>query len=179
MFAIRNGVFETNSSSSHAICIKNTNTNSALDLHDRIDPNGNMLFLEDDLVFYRSPFRVLMSPYEKLRYAIAHASMYDPEEAAAYISSLEAIVRRYNQGFNHFCFELNAGGYCKYGGLEDYILLRWLEDHDVPMEDFLTQDKYFVVCDGDEYNIFRDMVLCGLVDRSKIQIYGGMMYEFD
>ena len=171
MINIRNGVFETNSSSSHSICIKNSENICPLELHEMIDKNGNLFIPEEDLCFYRSPFRILTTPFEKLRYAIAQASCYT--DAEEYIEQLESLVRSYNPEFSHFVFELDRYGHPKdprYGGTDDYILNNWLRTHKVSIENFITNDKYFVVCDGDEYNIFDGMVRCGLVDKSKIEI---------
>ena len=157
MFSIRNGVFETNSSSSHSICINNSMGNVSIDTDEVIDKlNGVGVWkLNDkDISYYRAPFRYLGSFSQKVLYAIAVGSFS--------IEEIEKIVRKYVPEFTVFRFESKD----KWYGTDEDILSGFLAVNKITLEEFLTNDKYFVICDGDEYNIYSGMVHAGLIRNS-------------
>lgn len=46
----------------------------------------------------------------------------------------------------------------------------FLKTNNIPLEDFLVRKDILVVIDGDEYQIFNDMVDCGLIDVDNIEV---------
>ena len=67
----------------------------------------------------------------------------------------------------------------KYGYVEDDdIILPFLEEKGIDLKEFLTNKKYNIICDGDEYLVWEDMVNAGIINKSEIEgIYG--FYEED
>lgn len=180
MINIRNGVFETNSSSSHSICINNANQTVSADLSAYIDDNGMWSINGIDLEFYRAPFRVLTSPEAKIRYAIA-CTAYLGKESDKF-QMIEQTVQEIEPKFKHFVFlpsKWFGGSDPDMGGTDESILFPWLEENHVNLKEFITSGKYFVVCDGDEYNIFSDLVKTGIVNKAiQHDDYGSDDYEW-
>lgn len=155
IITIRSGVFETNSSSSHSICIRNDKNNLCVDRENIVDNilNGRGEWKITGMYFGRSPFRYLAKFSEKVIYALANGiNCHD----------IEDIVKDNIPEFTGFKFVTESGG----GYTDDYILSGWLEQHSVSLRDFLTRDSYFVICDGDEYYIFSDMLDSGIISKS-------------
>ena len=152
---IRSGVFETNSSSSHSICIRMDRDNLCIDRENIVDNilNGRGEWKITGMYFGRSPFRYLAKFSEKVIYALANSIDY---------REIEDIVKKHIPEFSGFKFVTESG--C--GQTDDYILGAWLINNHVSLEDFLTKDSYFVICDGDEYCIFSDMLDSGIISKS-------------
>ena len=153
MIKIRNGVFETNSSSSHSIVV--TKTDSPLET---VDPEWRMrdgeinFWNEDELEFGRTPFDILSNWYDRLRYAIASLGETSMDE-------IYTACKRHIPGFDHFKFPAsrweNGGEVLGYVDHQSIGLLRHtLITHNITLEDFIFNDKYIVIVDGDEYCVF-------------------------
>lgn len=155
---IRSGAFETNSSSQHSICIRNDKNGLCVDRENIVDNilNGRGEWKITGMYFGRSPFRYLSKFSEKVIYALANGINYH---------DIEDIVKEYVPEFTEFKFINNeySDGSPVTGYTDDYILSGWLEHHSVSLRDFLTKDSYFVICDGDEYYIYNDMVTSGII----------------
>lgn len=159
MITIRYGVFETNSSSSHSICINNSNSkidciDSEYIITNLLDGRGAWHIKPEDVTFSRSPFRYLGKFSEKVRYALA--CRIDRND-------IENIIRKYIPEFSSFDFvDIDSMWY----GTDDCILPGWLKSNNVSLEDFLTDGKYFVICDGDEYCIYHNMKKCNIISNN-------------
>lgn len=162
MFSIRNNVFETNSSSSHSICINKNVNELNTDISNMLDEDGVWNIDFEDISFGRSPFRVLTAFYQKVLYAIA--SLYN--ESLGHLQDINNIVKKHIPNFKKFRF--NDAGY--YYTVDENILSAFLRENNVSLEDFITNKRYIVICDGDEYNIFSHVVDCGIVGDN-ITIY--------
>lgn len=165
-FAIRRGVFETNSSSSHSMCIQNNATDDCMDTEHIINDllNGRGVWKIKDNSYGRSPFRFLNKFSEKVLYAVAiYGYGADEDDPVDEINQIERIVRKYVPEFSSF----EKSKYCYgngYGYVENTGFGAWLNQNNITLEDFLTSNKYAIIVDGDEYNIFRDLVECGVID---------------
>lgn len=102
MIKIRNNTFETNSSSMHSIVmIKDDNRRYTKKEYENsmfIDEGVYNIYDEEELEFDRAPFRVLVAPGDKLKYAIA--SLCGPlsdrkGKADAKLAEITAIMRKY------------------------------------------------------------------------------------
>ena len=159
MFTIRSGVFETNSSSSHSICIRNSNNNISIDkdyiLENYVNGKGIWKIEDLDITYGRSPFRYLSKFSEKVLYALANN-----------ISGVEDIVKKYIPECKGFEYDDKCFGY-----VDDRIVEPFLKKNNTTLEEFLTQEKYFVICDGDEYYIFADMIRSGLISSDVVHDY--------
>ncbi len=99
---IRNNAFETNSSSMHSIVVmKDKNRRYTKEEYENsmfIDEGVYNIYDEEELQFDRAPFRVLVAPGDKLKYAIA--SLCGPlsdrkDKADAKLAEITAIIRKY------------------------------------------------------------------------------------
>ena len=163
MFQIRKNVFETNSSSSHSLCIlKENKPLGEVDSNWRVDGNGILRFYdEDDLQFGRWPFRILNNWYNRLCYALA--SYADDKQKRKEITE---ICRKHIEFFVDFKFPKNPWWDEDKDPIEEQyfygcvdhqsmsLLSSFLQTHNVSLEDFIFNNKYLVIIDGDEYNYF-------------------------
>lgn len=176
MKQIRRNVFETNSSSSHSLVITTDNehmTKEEINNEFHLRKNGLLWLPENYLEFYRYPFDMLATFRGKLRYAIAasHGNLVD---------ELREICKKYIDGFTDFEFDKKdeqwsdeaddyvEGEFPNYGGTDDYEIEGWLKKYNVPLEEFLTNKRYIVVVDGDEYATWDHIKNSGLVNTTKI-----------
>lgn len=164
-FTIRRSVFETNSSSSHSMCIKNDNVEDCLDIEHIINDllNGRGAWKIKDNHYGRSPFRFLNKFSEKVLYALAVYGYDDEKDPDSKIKQIEEIVRSYVPEFSSFDIS-SSDSYYKFGYAENTGFDVWLKNNNITLEEFLVSNKYAVVVDGDEYNIFTDMIKCGIID---------------
>lgn len=178
MKQIRRNVFETNSSSSHSLVITTDNehyTREEINKNFYITKEGKVRLWESSLEFYRSPFDMLVTFKDKLRYAIASSN-------GNLVDDCREICKKYVDGFTDFEFDTKdyvwdseVKDYVEakspvpnYGGTDDYEIEGWLKKYNVSLEEFLTNKRYIVVVDGDEYAIYDHIKKSGLFDTSKI-----------
>lgn len=158
--SIRQGTFETNSSSMHSLCILNHSDKNIDTYTNKIDENGIWKFEEGELDFYRYPFRFLHTFEGKVKYAIAN---YES------IMLIGGVVKKYNPNFVRFEFA-KSHGRIDTGGTDDYALNSWLENNNITLEEFLINSRYAVICDGDEYCTFNKLIDLGLINESKFEV---------
>ena len=178
MKQIRRNVFETNSSSSHSLVITTDNehySREEINKNFYVTKKGIVRLWESSLEFYRSPFDMLVTFKDKLRYAIASSN-------GNLVDECREICKKYVDGFIDFEFDTKdyvwdseVKDYVEtnepipnYGGTDDYQIEGWLKSYNVSLEEFLTNKRYIVVVDGDEYQIFDHIKKSGLFDTSKI-----------
>lgn len=176
MITIRKGVFETNSSSSHSIVLTKENHQSEtiadsnmIDGGWRVNKDGIMDFwCEEDLEFGRSPFELLTDWYGRLRYAIA--SYGNDKER---LKDIEEICQRHIAGFVCFKFKKDRWDNQEYHGYVDHqstgLLQAALKKHNTSLEDFIFNDKYIVVIDGDEYCVFDTLIKTDLFNNNAVE----------
>lgn len=177
---IRNGMFETNSSSMHSIVIcKDGGSYTEKELHDPIFLDGTIKFWENDLEFGRSPFELLTTWDRKLAFVIASLCRNkeeEDEEAKNIITELEKIVSKHipeccKIKIADICYEYSSWpyGYIDHQSLG--LLDRLLKEEGVSIEEFIFNKKYIVVIDGDEYCIFNQMKeQFGIADKIEKEI---------
>ena len=178
MKQIRRNVFETNSSSSHSLVITTDNehyTREEINKNFYVTKKGIVRLWESSLEFYRSPFDMLVTFKDKLRYVIASSN-------GNLVDECREICKKYVDGFTDFEFDTKdyvwdseVKDYVEtnepipnYGGTDDYQIEGWLKSYNVSLEEFLTNKRYIVVVDGDEYAIYDHIKKSGLFDTSKI-----------
>lgn len=178
MKQIRRNVFETNSSSSHSLVITTDDehyTREEINKDFYMTEKGIVRLWESSLEFYRSPFDMLATFKDKLRYAIASSN-------GNLVDQCRELCQKYVDGFVDFEFDTKdyvwdseVKDYVEadepipnYGGTDDYQIEGWLKYYNVSLEEFLTNKKYIVVVDGDEYCVWSNIKDSGLVDVKKI-----------
>lgn len=213
---IRNGVFETNSSSMHSIIVtKNDVHIKPEEMKDRfnylyVDKNGvlDLRYSEISEGYGRSPFQLLFSFKDKLMYCMCHDLGYiyaTNPEFSEIISKYEDICKKYIEGFKKFDLytheimiykdkngnvvpeykifydDDDEGKLCYYSDNEiifineddldfqdvpdigmidhqsQYLLDHVLKQENIDVEEFLTNKKYVIVIDGDEYMKFTEI----------------------
>lgn len=177
MKQIRHNVFETNSSSSHSLVITTDDEhyNREEINKDFYMTDGIVRLWDSSLEFYRSPFDMLVTFRDKLRYAIASSN-------GNLVNQCRELCQKYVDGFVDFKFDKinyvwdsEIEDYVEtddpipnYGGTDDYQIEGWLKHYNISLEEFLTNKRYIVVVDGDEYCVWSNIKNSGLVDVKKI-----------
>jgi len=173
MIKVRYNTFETNSSSSHSLVIKkNFNKSKYLYRDDNfcVYDDDKITFFEDDISFGRSPFTILEHPNCKLKYLVG-AYFEDKNK----LKEIEDTIRKSlhpNIKFKGFDFrncdkELEYGSYV--GFYESKNLKMYLEKNKISFEEFLFDEKYIIIVDGDEYLEWETLKQSGLIDLTNIE----------
>ena len=193
---IRSNVFETNSSSMHSIAVSKVNgkyTDEEVyesfkyyDKHYGRKEDLHIQFLNDymkdkeDTCFGRYPFAVLSTYCDKLRYYIASkAYVWDDEE---YKTFLDSIKKKYPR-IKSFTFTKRTNSEKKYES-NDYnygnvdhqsstMLSDFLVKNNLSVDDFLTNKKYIVIVDGDEYGVSTHLVNAKIIELEQPLFKGG------
>lgn len=168
MLSIRRNTFETNSSSSHSIVLLGSAPDNDKYFQTiRLDKDGFYdIWFEDDLEFGRTPFNVLCTFATKLNYAIASfgedrfdelnelACKYLRGEDGSYCTGIKLPKPRWRDGEVSYGFVDHQSS----GLLDMYLVVQGIS-----LETFLTNPKYIVIIDGDEYCVFDNLKNSGLV----------------
>ena len=121
--------------------------------------------------FGRHPFKCLATSESKVRYAIASLCGYRAD-AAERFKEIEDIVievvwdcigislpsRRWSDDGEH-----------SYGYVDEDILTPFLNDEGISLREFLTNKKYVIIVDGDEYCIWDSMKNAGIINMDEIE----------
>ena len=193
---IRRSVFETNSSSMHSIAISKVNgkyTDEEVyesfkyyDKHYGRKKDLHIQFLNDYMkdkeatCFGRSPFRILSTFCDKLRYYIASRS--NIWEDADYTKFLNHIMERYSRIKS---FEFTKTPECEkeytdniydYGYIDHEsreMLFSFLLKKNIDIDEFLTNRKYIIFVDGDEYAVSTHLVKSNILELEEPLFMGG------
>ena len=187
---IRRGVFETNSSSMHSIVVTKENLIKNEDVYLW---HGKLNLYNDDLEFDRSPFEILSTPKRKMCYAIASIlpkSFYGhiTEDEDGVPVADEYLVGKFDE-FDQLASKLFDGcngidyptdtkhndkyewdvPYCGYVDHDSASLLtKFLDKEGITLYEFISNPKYIVVIDGDEYCVFNSMKEAHLINEENI-----------
>lgn len=164
MRQIRYNVFETNSSSTHSLVLLKkekpeyyTHDEMYEELKWRIKEDGAYKPW-DELYFGRSPFQILRTFKEKLHYA--YANTHGDEDKMEEVTS---VLRELVPEVTYFV------PYDEYIGVDDTTVPYWLKELGISLKEFLTNKKYVVICDGDEYCVWEEMKRSGLINSDSIE----------
>ncbi len=175
---IRSSVFETNSSSMHSLVVKKEDGHYAdneLRRHLWLDKNGVWeIWSSEKITFGRSPFECLCTFEAKVRYAIA--------SLCGWRSDAEDIFKKIEKNVKEVIPECTGIKLPKmwdwsddededkisYGSVDEDILTPFLRSEGISLKEFLTNKKYVVIVDGDEYCIWDSLKNSGLVNENEI-----------
>lgn len=165
---IRNNTFETNSSSMHSIVIANNNEyftdeeiiDSFYNRYDVTTKTVDFTKVEyydgESAVFGRAPFQVLSSFCDKLEYAIASYGATDTQ-VNELLNTVKSNIKCLNDVTFKFSEEDITNPVLKfYYGVIDHQSVDVLQDfcnQGISIIEFLTNKKYVVFIDGDEYDV--------------------------
>lgn len=174
MRQIRASVFETNSSSMHSLVIKKNSdyyTNEEIHEHLWLHNGEWDIWREESIEFGRHPFKCLGTFESKVRYAIASLCGYhrDREERFKEIENIvkEVVIECTNIKLPKMSWSDNEG--LSYGYVDEDILTPFLKEENISLKEFLTNKKYVVIVDGDEYCIWDSMKEAGLINMDEIE----------
>lgn len=182
---VRRGVFETNSSSMHSIVVTNNDIKN-ISTKDyfwvwKAPCNDKISFWRSDIEFGRSPFDILSTAYDKIKYAYASLFGYEAEEHVddngkpddelkERMRSFDSVVASVFEGCTGVDYPEDLRdaewGYIDHESCN--LLRRFLNKKDVSLEEFIRNPKYIVVVDGDEYQVFKSMKEANLINESNI-----------
>jgi hypothetical protein len=191
MIQIRQNIFETNSSSSHALVIfdgiAENSDPKRCDWHIS-DKTGKIYIYEDDITFGRYPFDLLTDWYRRMCYAIASYA-YD-KNAKGKRKEIESMLRKRYPHFKEIEYpvtwqydskkdeEIRKTFYGYVDHQSDGMLQSFLKKYDVSLEDFIFDDRYMVVIDGDEYNVFDRVLNTPAWNDKKVKVVYDTMAQF-
>ena len=169
---IRQSVFETNSSSMHSLVIaKNGHIQEIQEIleHKYIGKKGIYNVWDSEIDFDRSPFKVLNNAIDKLLYLIADAKTDDDRKEL-----IDMFLNIYPdiKGIK-FPKEYSDDEKISYGYVDHQsngFVTNYLKTNNISPKDFVTNTKYSVIIDGDEYGEWENFKRSGLVDISKIEV---------
>ena len=172
MFQIRGGTFETNSSSAHSLVIMKegieiTAENFDIEADTWIGHEGRLKFWQHDLVYDRSPYRVLASVGDKLGYVVA--ACRSDEEIKRVIAGIKSRIPAIKKVEFPTDWETDE---TLYGWIDHQsigMLPYALHKENIDPVDIVLNTRYIIVVDGDEYCIFDRMVRNGLINSDAIE----------
>ena len=176
MIYIRKGVFETNSSSSHSIVMTKTDKPIQTDLPgNMVDPNWHVnddgimdFWYDEDLDFGRTPFDLLTDWFGRLKYCIAYYGNNEDK-----FKEIEEACYKRVAGFKGFKFRTDRWDKTEYRGYVDHqsygVLDAALRKFDVSIEDFIFNDRFIIVIDGDEYGVFNTLTDTDLFNKNSVE----------
>lgn len=176
---IRQSIFETNSSSMHTIVVTKEHRKYTPEEIDRSfhffnekDYKYVCIYNENDITYERYPFRILDNFLEKTLYYIAMLSMQN-DMGKPDLEEVYGIIRKYLPGFEGFRFPKNFYTDKTFYGYIDHqsadTLSEFLKSNKVSLEDFLTDTRYIIFIDGDEYRYVKTLLELNLLDKQNIE----------
>ena len=171
MIKIRRGTFETNSSSMHSLVItknKNVTTLEKLEEDIYIPNNGKLSIYDSDELYYdRAPFRMLMTPFDKLKYLVA-SNENDKKKVKKLIDTFKKLYPKVKDiSFPDDDYE-SGTFYGKVDHQSRGFIDNFLKENMITEEEFLSEDKYIIIIDGDEYCEWEKIKKSGLIDTENI-----------
>lgn len=170
---IRRNVFETNSSSMHSLVIKKNGdyyTEDELRKHLWLMQNNVWeIWNEDNLEFGRYPFNCLETFESKVRYAIASLCGYRKDAVERFKEIEKVVLEVIPECIGIKLPEDEWNDEVSYGYVDEDILSPFLKAEDISLKEFLTNKKYVVIVDGDEYCIWNSLKDSGLVNIDEIE----------
>ena len=188
MKQIRQGCFETNSSSMHSLVIKKEDDFVSKETLDREmyvyrmtservpkwiteDDCGILtIYIRDeyDIHFERTPFKVIATIDDKICYYIA-SECETQEDLDNLNATLKEIFDPLKKIKYHTYDDFGKAKYTPYGYAENYgYFKKALKENQITLKDFLTNNKYIVIVDGDEYQEFTAMRDSGIINYRDI-----------
>lgn len=177
--SIRKSIFETNSSSMHTIVVAKEHKKYTPEEIDRSFHFFNeknykyvCIYNENDITYERYPFRILDNFLEKTLYYIALLSTQNNMGKPG-LKEVYEIIRKYLPGFEEFKFPKSYPTYETFYGLVDHqsvdTLSEFLKSNKVSLEDFLTDTRYIIFIDSDEYRYVKTLLELNLLDKNNIE----------
>lgn len=179
---IRYGTFETNSSSMHSlVVVKDPKPYDYDDTSFDLGVWGNefYLFWHNEGNYGRSPFQVLRTPMDKLRYYVAYyignckknnlirkVKNFIHKQTNIDINKIN--IKSYNELWEDEKDEYKGYGYASLNDTGEDVFV-YIEKNNISMEEFVLNPKYIVIVDGDEYQEFRKLFESNILDANDFE----------
>lgn len=167
MVNIRKGSFETNSSSAHSIVITKHEVPYSANNDFRL--NSNFLLVRPYNIEFGRTFDILADWYSRMCYAIASFG-------AERFDEIEAAIKKHFSNIEFIDLPTDPWGDeddTPYYGSVDHqsmgLLESFLKKHNITIEDFIFNNHYVVIIDGDEYMIFDTLRRNELLNMAAIE----------
>jgi hypothetical protein len=133
----------------------------------------------DTHTFGRHPFEVLSSPKDKLRYYVAHYIGFKKDKSK--IEPVKELIHQLTRcdkkkiilTYEEIESWRSTKSVKSYGwaGVNDTgeDVFDYIEKNNISLEEFVTDPRYTVIVDGDEYQEFKKMFLKGFIDLDNIE----------
>ena len=173
MRQVRKNTFETNSSSSHSLVLTKgearyyTPEEAWEEVKYSCQYDDGWFNPWDDMYFGRTPFQVLFTFKDKLRYAYACASTRMRGKSKKGYTKFEHEYYKVSNQVKKFLPQWKGLAKEKrreHIGTDDCCLRGWLKKANISLIEFLTNKNIIVICDGDEYQIWSDMKKLGILN---------------
>ena len=194
MINIRRNCFETNSSSMHSLVVSKIikpytedelalgystwekERNKDFDLWHWIEPS--------DMTYERSPFQVLRTPLDKLRYYAAYTLGTYRKPKKADIKRIQDFIMKQTGITNRKKIILckDEREFYHYKGFKKHITygavysndsgedpMHYVEAHNISMEDLILNPKYTIIVDGDESQLFKSLFDAGIINAEDLE----------
>ena len=173
MIKIRYGTFETNSSSMHSLVITKqdkieTKKEISEDLYIR-DDGRLSIWDEEEITYGRYPFTILSTPKDRFLYLVAQYANV-PSTRNKIINIFKKICPEIKK--IEFPEEWGTGN-TYYGNIDhqsDGFVVKYLKENNISFEDFIINDKYKIIIDGDEYCSWEKAKKSGLINTENIAV---------
>lgn len=171
MIKIRRHTFETNSSSMHSLVVMKTGEHVSKekareDIYIREGTNKYRIWNDEDVYFERYPFGILSTVADKFRYLVALYS-YDEEKRNQIIEDFKSIT-----GLDEIEFpDIDDEPF--YGSVDHQsccLVPSFLDKNKISFKEFMENDKYKVIIDGDEYCNWEKAKKSGLIATDEIEL---------
>jgi len=202
MINIRRNVFETNSSSMHSLVVSKkvipyTKEELRLGYNPQYDKKGFELWKyfydSADMIYERSPFRILHTPLDKLRYVSAYllGGYHDMEHKEEYLNNRIQLITNLIMKQTGITDPTKIKLYKErkdwdygtdmknYKVVKDYGTVYDNESGENPMdfvkrkgidfEDLILNPKYTIIVDGDEIQDFKGLFEAGIIDADNLE----------
>lgn len=184
MINIRTGVFETNSSSNHAFVIRKNNQEPE-SYTPYADKDGVLRLNSYKLEFGRAPFEVLYDPYRKACYAIASFGEERFNEIEDILKEVYPYIKKIELPTEwDYDDELDKDTKAPYYGYIDHqstgLLSDVMSNYNITLKEFITDPRYVIMVDGDEYDVFGDLIRTKFITKENTEdIYRSFGQRFD
>lgn len=126
--------------------------------------DGLWMLTIEGLRFGRSPYRVLGTPESKARYALACVASWQEDKRTEYQNQALTAIQKVYPAIKGFSFPVYHWSWSKtdeieYGYAESNLI------DDIGIENFILNNQYVVIIDGDEYCIWDDFKKTPLFKR--------------
>jgi hypothetical protein len=176
---VRKGIFETNSSSAHSLIVTKSDNEyltkkEIKDYHyGRVFTKTNPFYLfQDKDIYGRAPFSIIYNCDSKLDYVLASLhnlpDIYNTLQIFSDYTGIKnfEITSSENKILNSFLDEVP----CIDDG-SDNLIKNFMKKTGYTIKDIIFNKSIKIIIDGDEYNIFSDMMKNKIINTNNLKYY--------